>query len=132
VNAAPTPVPPTPVANPLANTRWDVVNFNNGQGAVVSMLADTLANVNFGGDGTMNGNGGCNNFNSSYQVNGSNITISPPGMAQAFCADPEGIMDQEAQILAALQSAATFSISGNTLEMRTGGDAIALVLQRAP
>jgi heat shock protein HslJ len=41
------------------------------------------------------------------------------------CDQPEGVMDQEAQYLAALQSAATYSIEGNRLELRTADDAMA-------
>lgn len=141
VNPAPTSVPPTatpvpptatPVANPLADTRWDVINYNNGQGGVITMILDTHANLNFAGDSTLSGNASCNNFTASYQVNGNGINIGLAGSAQAFCPEPEGIMDQESQILAAMQSATSFAINGNILEFRTGGDQIALLLQRAP
>jgi len=40
-------------------------------------------------------------------------------------------MDQEAQYLAALQSAATYRIDGDMLEMRTADDALAATFQRA-
>jgi heat shock protein HslJ len=49
-----------------------------------------------------------------------------------YCAEPEGIMDQEAQFLAALKSAATFRIDGNTLEMRSAAGAIAVIATRVP
>jgi heat shock protein HslJ len=49
-----------------------------------------------------------------------------------LCADPQGIMDQEAQFLAALQSAATFQINGNSLEIRTAGGQIAIMANQAP
>jgi heat shock protein HslJ len=136
VNVVATPVPPTPtpapVGNALENTRWDVVQFNTGSDAVTSLLADTNAQVNFGSGGQVSGNASCNNFNGSYQVNGNNITIGQASATAMLCAEPEGKMDQEAQILAALQSAATFTISGDVLELRTGGDQIAAILRRAP
>ena len=126
-----TPAPPTatPVANPLADTNWNIINFNNGNQAVTSLLPDTHANVSFGSDGQMNGNAGCNNFSGSYSVNGNSISVGQPASQRVSCADPEGIMDQEAQILAALQSASTFTVSGNQLELRSG-DQIALILTR--
>ena len=43
-----------------------------------------------------------------------------------MCAEPEGIMEQEAAFLAALSTAATYSINGQVLEMRTADDAMAL------
>ena len=49
-----------------------------------------------------------------------------------FCTEPEGVMDQEAEFLGALQSAATFRITGNMLELRTAGDQIAVIAQRMP
>ena len=39
-------------------------------------------------------------------------------------------MEQETQYLAALQSAATYQIEGNVLELRTKDDALAAILQK--
>ena len=49
-----------------------------------------------------------------------------------FCVEPQGIMEQEDQFLAALASAATYRVDGNLLEIRTTGDAIAVSLTKAP
>ena len=46
------------------------------------------------------------------------------------CPEPDGVMDQEDAILKALGMAATYRIEGDSLEMRTKDDAIALVLSR--
>jgi heat shock protein HslJ len=78
----------------------------------------------------VSGNSGCNTFNASYQVNGGNITIGQAAGTAMMCANPIGVMDQEAEILAALQSAATFTLSGNLLELRTADDQIAVILRR--
>jgi hypothetical protein len=40
-------------------------------------------------------------------------------------------MQQEQQYLAALQSAATFNLSGDQLQIRAGSDALAVVATRA-
>ncbi len=47
------------------------------------------------------------------------------------CAEPEGIMEQEQEFLAALATAATYRIQGNMLEMRTADDALAMMMQLA-
>jgi len=136
--ATPTPAPPPPTATPaptpdrLAGTRWEVVNYNNGQGALVSLIADTRISVDFGTDGQITGSAGCNTYFAPYQVTGNAITISEPGATQTVCAEPEGVMEQEAEFLAALQTAATFSIDGDTLEMRTASDQIAIVATQVP
>ena len=44
-----------------------------------------------------------------------------------LCETPAGVMQQEQQFLAALQSAATFQITGNQLQIRSGADALAVV-----
>ncbi len=130
--AAPAATPkPTVAPDPLANTRWEVVNYNNGRDAVVSLLADTRIFVDFA-DGQVTGNAGCNDYFASYQASGNSITIGQPGATSRFCAEPEGVMDQEQAFLAALQSAATFRISGDRLELRTAGDQVAVIATRVP
>jgi heat shock protein HslJ len=41
-------------------------------------------------------------------------------------------MEQETQFLQALGTAATYQVDGNSLEMRTAGDEIAVSLTKAP
>jgi heat shock protein HslJ len=47
-----------------------------------------------------------------------------------MCSEPEGVMDQEFQFMEALQSAATYKIEGDVLELRTADGALAANLQR--
>ncbi len=131
--AGPTASPTTaPVTDPLAGTRWEVVNYNNGRGALVTSLLDTRLTMEFGASGNLSGTSGCNTYTTSYQVTGNNITIGLPGGTQQFCEEPEGIMEQEAEFLAALQSAVTFSINGSRLEMRTAGGQNAIIASQVP
>ncbi len=116
--------------DPLVGTEWVVTNYNNGNEAVVSVLLDTELTVSFSADGQISGQA-CNNFFGGYTVDGSAISIGPLGATRMFCEQPEGAMDQENQLLAALESAATFSIRGDMLEMRTADDALAVVLVAA-
>jgi heat shock protein HslJ len=130
--AGPSPtVAPTPAPNPLAGTRWEVINYNNGRGGLVSLLDGTRIAMDFGADGQLTGNAGCNNYFTYYQLSGSNITIGQPGSTSLTCAEPEGVMDQEAEFLAALQTAATFRIDGDTLELRSAAG-VAVIARRVP
>jgi heat shock protein HslJ len=48
-----------------------------------------------------------------------------------MCSDPEGIMEQEQEYLTALQSAATYRVEGNTMEMRTAEGSTAASFEMA-
>ena len=109
----------------LSGTTWDAVGYNNGKQAVVSILGGTTITATFGKDGSLTGNAGCNDYNGAYTISGNQITIGPLASTRKFCNDPEGIMDQEAQYLAALGTAATYQIEGTTLELRTKDGALA-------
>lgn len=110
----------------LASSSWEVTAYNNGKQAVVGVLEGTTLTASFGEDGTLTGNSGCNTYNGSYEVNGDQITIGPLASTMMMCSDPAGVMDQEAQYLAALQSAASYQVEGMVLELRTKDDAIAV------
>ena len=129
--AAPNPPTPTPqVTDPLAGTRWNVVNYNNGNG-IVTLLPDSHIDMSFGTDGQVTGTAGCNNYFASYQVRSNNgISIGHPGATSRFCPEPPGVMEQESRFLSALQSAASFRISGNQLEIQNAGGQIVVVANR--
>jgi len=131
VAGLPPTVAPTPVPNPLAGTRWEVVNYNNGRGALVSVLNDTRIAMDFGADGQVTGNAGCNSYFTYYQISGNNITIGQPASTSLTCAEPEGVMQQEAEFLVTLQTAATFRIDGDTLELRSATE-VAVIARRVP
>lgn len=125
------PQPPPPAPDPLAGTRWDVVNYNDGS-AIVTLLPGTTMTMEFGANGQLTGSAGCNTYSATYRVSGNSISISPPGATMRVCAEPAGVMDQEVRFLAALQSSATFRIDGNTLELQNAAGQIAIVATRAP
>lgn len=129
VNAPAPTATPAPAPNPLAGTRWNVVNYNDGT-AIVTLIPGTSVTMDFGADGLVAGNSGCNSFTASYQVNGSGISITQPGGTQVFCAEPEGVMDQEARFLATLPTAASFRVNGNQLEVSSAAGQIVFVATR--
>lgn len=119
--------------DPLAGTRWEVVNFNNGRDGLVTPLPSTRLTLEFGVDGSLGGSSGCNTYMTAYRLNGGNLTIDPPAGTQRVCTEPDSIMEQESDfITGALPSAATFRIDGNTLEIRTAGDQVAVIANRIP
>ncbi len=118
-----------PPTNPLLGTAWLLLSYNNGQGGMVSTLAGTAINLNFTSDTALSGSAGCNTYQSSYNVSGSQIGISGVVTSQVFCDTPQGIMEQEQRYISLLGSAATYQLSGSginaTLDIyNAGGDRI--------
>lgn len=114
----------------LAGTTWQVLSYNNGKQAVVSILNGTSLSLNFGIDGSISGNSGCNTYFGTYKVDGESISIGPLASTKKYCGAPEGIMDQEAQFLVSLENAAKYLVDGNTLELRTKDGALSVKLTR--
>jgi len=108
----------------LTGTTWAATGINTGTQAVSSLVADTTITATFTEDGKLNGSAGCNNFMTSYTLDGANITIQPAATTRKMCPG-EGVMEQETRFLTALTTAATWRIDGDTLELRTADDALA-------
>jgi heat shock protein HslJ len=102
---------------PLVGTPWKLVSFYDGVGGVVSVLAGTEIRAFFGQDGSLGGSAGCNNYTSSYTVDGNQMSMGPVASTMMMCPGPEGIMEQEATYFGALESVAGYQIEGNALRM---------------
>ncbi len=75
-----------------------------------------IATLTFDAGGTLSGNTGCNEFTTSYEVDGSALTIAQPVAATLrACEGP--VMTQETAIFEVLAGAQEFSISGSSLEL---------------
>jgi heat shock protein HslJ len=102
----------------LAGTSWVVTGYDDGSQNVSDVLAGTTLTADFGGDGSLTGSSGCNDYNGPYKVTGNQIGIGPLSSTRKACGDPAGVMEQESQYLAALANAEVFAVDGNTLELR--------------
>ena len=113
----------------LPGSAWIVSGYNNGKEAVVSVVVDSEITAVFGQNLMLSGNTGCNDYNVRYQVDGRNVTIDKEiQMTKMACS--EELMAQEQQYLAALQSAATYTIQLDSMELRTAQDALAVTFVR--
>lgn len=106
----------TGVGNSLDGTSWQVDRYRDESGDLVSVAPDTVVTALFQAD-DVSGIAGCNNYSSSYQVDGSQLTFSPATTTRKLCTSPIGIMKQEGTYLAALAQVQTFKHNGDTLEM---------------
>ena len=58
------------------------------------------------------------------------IEIDGIGATRRQCSEPAGVMEQEAEFFAALESAATYTVDGDFIELRNADDAIAVHMVR--
>lgn len=114
----------------LAGTAWTVTGYNNGREAVVSVLEGTTAEVAFGEDGSISGTGGCNRLMGSFIDEDGSLTVQTTSMTKMMCAEPEGVMEQEAELIDALESTTGYVMEGNELRLSASDDATAMTLTR--
>lgn len=100
----------------LTGTTWAATGINNGKGGVTSLVAESTVTAEFADDGTLTGDAGCNSYTGTYEVLGDTITIGPLATTRMAC-EPE-LNEQEANYLAALENATTFTLDRDRLELR--------------
>jgi heat shock protein HslJ len=107
----------------LEGVKWEVTGFNNGRQAVVSAVLGTKLTLSFK-DGTLSGSSGCNTFRASYKAEENRIVVGPAMATRKMCSG-KGVMEQERQFLAALETAVKWDISRGMLDMhRTDGERV--------
>lgn len=113
----------------LAGTAWSVITYNTGTQAVRTVVPDTAITAAFDEGGQIAGNASCSDYSGPYVTEDGAITIGPLAATEQFC---EGLAEQEAQYLAALQSASTYRVQAGRLELRTveGALTVAMTLRQ--
>jgi heat shock protein HslJ len=100
----------------LAGSSWTATGVNNGKGAVATSTITSTVTADFGTDGTISGNSGCNTYNGKYEVSGSDhISITGVATTRKACAEDPTTL--ESQYLAALAATTNFTLSGTTLKL---------------
>lgn len=112
---------PQPTAE-LTNTEWRLTLYNNGRGGLATPLAETTITAKFDEEKGLAGSAGCNNYRASYTLDNNTITVGPASSTRRLCHQPNGIMQQEADYLALLQDVATYTISGNQLDLKNAAE----------
>jgi heat shock protein HslJ len=123
-------------AVPVVGRVWQATGFNNGKQAVVSVEAGSTITAEFTqpatagspeastARGTVSGSSGVNTYHGPCTIGKGTISIGE--LVATKMAGSKKLMEQEQLYLAALKSAATWTISGSTLELRTAGGALAV------
>ena len=112
--------------NPVRG-EWQVTAFNNGAGAVTSVIAGTEIDIAFG-LASVGGFAGCNSFSGTYGTNGNIIRIGALATTRIAC-DQE-VMDQETAFLEALQGVAFIETRGQQVNLTDLKGAIKVTLIR--
>lgn len=100
------------------NTPWSASGINNGksENAAVVSTATTSKSTAIFQNGTVSGNGGCNQYSGPYQSDGNTIKIGPLSSNMMACDPP--LMDQETQFLSALEKSNQIESSPDKLILR--------------
>jgi heat shock protein HslJ len=106
----------------LTGANWSATMINNGKGAVSSLVAGSEVSAMFNTNGSVTGKGGCNNYNGPFTTQGNTVKIGP--VASTMMACEEAVMQQETAYFNALQNSATYTIRGDTLELRAADGAL--------
>jgi heat shock protein HslJ len=110
--------------------KWVVTAFLRGSG-VSSTIADTEVTLVFGEDGMLVGSGGCNVYRAPWSTHAGAIEIAAPFTTRKLCAQPEGVMAQEAAWLEALPQAVSYRLDGGMLNLLTAEGTIVATLTRS-
>ena len=102
----------------LSGTNWELVSY-----AGQTPIAGRAMTIEFDRN-DIRGTTGCNSYFGSYRLKDGQITIGDLGWTEMACMDPEGIMDQEQQVMRILSEAATISRDGSELRIRAAGGEI--------
>ncbi|MFC2013846.1 META domain-containing protein [Chloroflexota bacterium] len=103
----------------IADTMWKLESYGE-KGNLQTVIQDTEITAEFvSAEGTVKGSAGCNSYFGSHEVEGSQLSIPGPiGATEMYCAEPEGVMDQEQEYLATLQLAESYEIDGDELRVQ--------------
>lgn len=118
---------PTDAGIPLEGTNWQLTGVAGAadQAGIPAMEADLILT-----GGHASGFGGCNQFMASYTLDGTALSFGEPASTKMACDDAK--MSFESVYLGALPTVASYTISGETLELLDGSGAPALTYAAAP
>jgi heat shock protein HslJ len=111
----------------LAGTSWKLVSYGP-VGQQTPAAAGIETSLEFGTDGHVNGNVGCNSFGGNYEIKNGKILFSQMISTMMACQGPQ--MDQERATLKVLNGTARFQVQGNTLTIVDMNGASAINLSR--
>lgn len=113
----------------LVGQMWTVVAYSQPGGVTTTPLPGTTLTATFTADGRLTGSTGCNEYATTYTVNGPAIALQPAATTKKACAQP--VMEQERAFLAALRQATTHELDERTLALMAADGSLLVSLEPA-
>jgi heat shock protein HslJ len=88
---------------------WELIAYNNGKNAVVTVVLGSRVTAWFDEDGGLSGSAGCNRYRTDYRVENGSMWIDAPASTRRMCAEPDGVMEQERRYLEVLTEVVSWS-----------------------
>jgi heat shock protein HslJ len=102
----------------LANTKWMLMSFGQ-PGAETPVIVGSSTTIEFDSQGQAGGSGGCNSYDTTYEVQDNMISFGEITRTLMAC-QQGGIGEQEGRYFQALESASTFELAGDRLTIWYG------------
>ena len=96
----------------LNGSSWTLISYKNQ-----SLMPGTAMTAAFE-QNEVSGSASCNHYFGSYSTRDEQIEIEGLGWTEMACMDPEGIMEQEQEIMKILAKAKSFQVRENELVIR--------------
>ena len=107
------------VINGLTSGRWILQSYSPGS-SLKTPLPGTEITARFATNGDLSGSGGCNNYSGGFIAFDQTLRMRNISSSQVFCSAPEGIMEQEGEILALMNHSSRMAINAGQLEIFDG------------
>ena len=121
----------SPRINELAGTSWELISLNGKDLIEGTAITLEFTETYLGGQMGCNGYGGSPD-SGSYQAkrNGAFTLEHPFAVTVQLCAEPEGIIEQEAAYIEALMTASRYQVLDNHLEIEDESGEMILIFHR--
>ncbi len=104
------------VINGLTSGRWILQSYSTDS-SLKTPLPGTEITARFAANGDLSGSVGCNNYTGGFMAFDQTLRMRNINSSKVFCPEPEGIMEQEGEILALLNRSSRMAISAGQLEL---------------
>ena len=118
---------------PLENTPW-VLESWGAQGNLRAVLEGTEITAVFSSaEGRVTGSAGCNIYFASFEAKDNDLTVpSPIAVTEMYCGQPDTVMDQEREYLAALEAAESYEVKDGKLRVSySPGQLLVFLIRKA-